>query len=87
LLFVRELNLIPIERLLNKYLSTGEGKRKRFQRTKEIQGLMCGSGASADHVALAGVWSLTLLKIVKAEYYVSTKLVKTYGFSSQGLDQ
>jgi hypothetical protein len=37
-LAVRELNLIPIERLLNKYLSTGEGKRKRFQRTKEIQG-------------------------------------------------
>ena len=25
---VRELNLIPIERLLNKYLSTGEGKGK-----------------------------------------------------------
>ena len=37
---VRELNLIPIERLLNKYLSTGEGKRKGFQITKEITGLM-----------------------------------------------
>jgi hypothetical protein len=54
---VRELNLIPIERLLNKYLSTGEGKRKRFQRTKEIQGLYVGrvahvlGRASADPVA------------------------------------
>jgi hypothetical protein len=41
---VRELNLIPIDRLLSKYLSTGEGKRKRSKEQRKYRVLCAEVG-------------------------------------------